>query len=326
MRRLSRGSRLQIGASVSAAASETFNATDYVPSDIQDDITTGRAYYEQFSQAAFSVGPHGSVSMSPAAQEAISGAITGTVLAAFTAAAPGVGAVLALAYALGPKAASGPGLCATDPPHSPYLGDLQSWAHFQSWSGFWGSYTPGAPGSFEAFAYPVLEYNWLLQANCYADKASPAPILLGSLIASWNATHTSDSTRTICRNVIPAAFAGQTYDPIAEALSEAMYVKYTPPLPPNPTFEQATNQTYQGPRSVQTCFTVHNGPVIVKKVLTSLKVRTSNVPLPVAVHLTSNQSSGVGAGTVAVLAAGAAAAYWFGYLGKPLPKFLRRFR
>jgi hypothetical protein len=311
---------------IGQSASFTFNASDYVPSDLQNDVATGRAYYDAFSQAAGAVSVSGGrVSLSPAAQEAVSGAIEATTLGAISVALPGAGAVFALALALAPKAAAGPGVCATDPPASGYLGDLQAWPHFQSWAATWGSYPPAPAGTFEAFANPVLEYNWLLGANCFGDKATPAPILLGSLISSWNAIHTAASTRTICRTVTPAAFAGQQYDPIAEALSEAAYVKYTPPLPPNPTFEQATNQTYQGPRTLSSCFAVHAGPLVVKT-LTMFHVRSA-MPLPVAAKMQSNATPGSGAGVV-VVAAGAGLAYWLystGRLGRVrLPRFLRR--
>jgi hypothetical protein len=308
-----------------AAATLSFDFSQYVPADIQNDAATARAYYDAFSQAAGAVSIKGGVvSMSPAAQEAVSGAIMATTEAAFTAALPGAGAVLALAYALAPKAGAGPGVCATDPPPSPYLGDLQSWQHFQSWASFWGAYAPAAAGSFEATAYAALEYNWLLGANCFADHMTPAPLLLASLIASWNAAHESTSTRTICRTVIPAAFAGQQYDPIAEALSEAAYARYTPPLPPNPTFEQAVNQTYGGPRSLSVCFKINDGPVKVLHVLT-LKLRPSSVPLPVAAKLKANPPATSTAPLLAVAAVSAAAfaGWWVWIAKKPLPRFLR---
>lgn len=307
-----------------AAGALAFDFSQYVPADLQNDTATARSYYNAFSQAAGAVSIKGGVvTLSPAAQEAVSGAILATTEAAIAAGLPGAGAVLALAYALAPKAGAGPGLCATDPPPSPYLGDLQSWPHFQSWASFWGAYAPGAAGTFEATAYGALEYNWLLGANCFADKMTPAPLLLASLIASWNAAHDSTSTRTICRTVVPAAFAGQQYDPIAEALSEAAYAKYTPALPPNPTFEQAVNQTYAGPRSLSACFSIHTGPLKLAHVLT-LHLRPSSVPVPVAAKLTGRRPA-TAAPLLAVAAAGAAAfaGWWVWIAKKPLPRFLR---
>ena len=320
-------SRLSIGASPLAVAAQQFDASAYVPQEIQDDYATGSAYYDQFQQASqiaggVTFGSGGRITLSPQASDAIGGAIDGAVIASV----PVLGEAFAVLLAAGPKAGSGPGVCGTDPPAGAQLSQLQAWPHFVSWQSFYGAYPLGAAGSFEAFANPPLEYNWLLIQNCFGDKAGASPTILAALISSWNALHDSSSTRTITRSgLVPSGWGVPAgYDPIAQALEQALLAKYTPP---NQTFEQATSADggYTGPHGATSSFVVNTGPLKLKP-LTLHFGPSSGVQLPTAVSMATAKtaaSSGVGGGTLVVAAAAALAGWWFLVAKKPLPKLFR---
>jgi hypothetical protein len=319
-------SRLSIGSSAAAALSQEFSATDYVPPELQSDFATGEAYYNSFQQAASGVsfGSGGRVTLSPAAQQAVAGAIEGAVIASV----PVLGEAFAVLLAVAPSAGGGAGVCASSPPAGPLLSQLESWPHFQSWESWNGPYPAGAAGSFESFANPVLEYNWLLSANCYANKAGSSPTILAALVASWNAKHSSSSRRTITRSgLVPAGFTGRPagYDPIAEALEQAILAKYTPTAATQ-TFEQATSGEggYTGPHNASSSFTVNAGPLVLKP-LTLRFGPSSGVQLPVTAKLVGPPlaASGPSGTTIVVLGAAAAAGWWFLVKRKPLPKIFR---
>ena len=334
-RRRARGlgrSRLAIGSSVA----EQFDFGSYVPQGIQDDVATGQAYYNQFQQATqgtVTVGSNGSIHVSDQAAYAYADAVAGVVAAAI----PILGTAFAVLMAVAPHAGAGPGTCA-NPPAGPLPSQLVAWPHFTPWASptSFPRYNPGAPGSFEAFANPILEYNWLLWANCFSNKWTPPAILLASLIASWNATHAGPS-RTITRTgLVQSGFVPYPsgYDPIAEALESALLAKYTAP---DQTFEQATSGAggYSGPYNAASSFQVNAGGLLLKKVLTlhlpPAKTATAQTmaPAPAAA------SSGPSGATIAVVGIAAAAALWGWHqhaarkaffpknLTRKLPRFLR---
>jgi hypothetical protein len=291
-----------MGASVATLA-QTFDVQQYVPQEIQDDYATGSAYYEQFSQVASGIhfGGGGSIQLSDAASKA---ALTG-MTAALTAAVPVLGAALGIILAIAPKAGAGPGVCSTDPPPGPLLSQLQSWDHFVPWNGVTGPY---AAGSFEAFANPVLEYNWLLGSNCFASAMTPAPVLLAALVASWNATHAASSTRQVCRTWHAISYvADPGYDPIADALSQANYALHA-----TKTGAGAFDTGYTGGDLTTMCFAINAGPQVAK-----IKPLTFRGATPAQLALSDAASKPLptltrpsGAGTVAVIGAAAAGAWW----------------
>jgi hypothetical protein len=241
-----------------------FDASDYVPQGIQDDIATGQAYYQQFSSATqgLTIAPGGRIELTDAQSKAALGGITGAMALAGPEGAA-LGLLTAAILALGPKAGAGPGVCSTSPPPGPLLSQLQSWPYFGSWADRFGSYPAAAPNSFESFANPVLEYNWLLWNNCY-DFQTPPPTLLATLIASWNASHDSSSLRTVVRTGLnPSGFNSEanTYDPIANALEMAFLSKYVPAA--GQTFEQATTPS-GAPNGVSSSFAINNGTEIIR--------------------------------------------------------------
>jgi hypothetical protein len=318
-------SRLTIGASAASAIYQQFDVSSYIPQELQDDFATGQAYYNQFAQAASGVsfGPGGRVTLSPAAQAAVAGAIEGAVIASV----PVLGEAFAVLLAVAPQAGGGGGVCASDPPAGPLLDQLEAWPHFQSWESFNGPYPKPSPGSFESFALPVLEYNWLLGANCYSNKAGSSPTILAALIASWNAKHSSSSMRTISRSgLVPSGFTGTPpgYDPIAQALEQAILAKYTPAGPQS--FEQATSGEggYVGPHNVSSSFVVNAGPLIVRP-LTLKFGPSSGVALPTTAKLSGPPPAAAArtTTTLVLLGGAAAAAWWFLGLKKPLPKLFR---
>lgn len=239
---------------------QQFDVAQYVPPDIQNDYNTASQYYDQFSQATQGVSvKNGRVELSPAATQAALAGFT----AALTAVNPILGGAFAAFLALAPKAGSGPGVCTTDPPPGPGLSQLQAWKYYTPWSSMYGSYPLGAPGSFEAFANPLLEYNWALSANCFSSKWTPSPALLATLIATWNARHQGPS-RTISRSGLnPVGFnPPANYDPIANALETAILVHCTSSYQGNDPFEQAVNISCT-PNNVTSSFAINNGPAIV---------------------------------------------------------------
>jgi hypothetical protein len=248
---------------------EQFDLKSYVPQGIQDDYATGASYYAQFQQATqgISVGPHGTIQVSDAAASNLLYTMAAAASAAVPVAAPFISAFLAL-YAALPHAGAGPGVCSTSPPPGPSPAQLTSWSHFWPWSSTYGGYTPGAANSFEAFANPILEYNWLLGANCYSEQMVAPPILLATLVAAWNSRHSASSKRTISRSFQHInSFGGNSgYDPIADALMTAIVVNNTH-LPANPSFAEATNpNAYTGPDQATSTFQVNDGPIILKPI------------------------------------------------------------
>jgi hypothetical protein len=307
--------RLALG-SAAATVAEQFDLQQYVPPDLLSDASTAADYYQQFSSAAGGVSfVNGRLELSDAASQAV---LEGMVAALN--AVPVIGQALDLILALGPKAGAGPGVCATDPPNVPAgtvptLAQLQAWPHFQSWAGFNGSYPAASAGSFEAFANPVLEFNWLLKSNCFPQLYTPPPIVLATLIAAWNATHQATSTRPICRSFQHLkSFGAETlYDPIADALFWAIQAdpKYQGPAPAG-AWWAGGGTIYDGPDTGALCFSVNTGATIVRiKPLTfrgatpaQLSLRNAGSAIAKATAPTSSVA------TVAVLGAAAAGAWW----------------
>lgn len=247
-----------IGQSAGAQVQD-FVVTNYVPADIQNDVATGTAYYNQFQQATSGVSfKNGTLQLSPAASQAALGAFE----AGLTAAAPVLGVALAAFLAIAPKAGAGPGQCVSNPPPGPLLSQLQGWSDFLSWQKFFGPYNVGAPGSFEAWANPILEYNWILDNNCYSNKWIPPAILLATLVSAWNAKHMGPA-RKICRSGLnpPSWGLGPGYDPIANALENALVVHCPPPPSTGNAFEDATAPRPPcTPNNVTSCVAVNGGP------------------------------------------------------------------
>jgi len=251
-------------ASIAGQINEQFDLTSYVPDDIQTDVATGAAYYESFNKApqGVTLGPNGTIQISDAASQAVLQAMAATAAAAVPIAGPVFAGLLEL-YNVAPHASGGAGTCA-NPPRSNSPLDLTSWPNFTSWASFNGSYGPDAPGSFEAYANPILEYNWLLAQNCFPQAKLPPQVLLASLIASWNAKHAPSSTRVVQRvfDHITSFGANPNYDPIADALYNAIVAKYTH-LPDNATFADLVNPAnYNGPDQTTSSFTVNTGGLI----------------------------------------------------------------
>lgn len=318
---LARSRYRAIGQSASQiAAAVHFNAADYVPPELIADASTARGYYDQFSNAAQGVSiVNGRVELSDAASQAALGGIE----AGLTAIAPPLGAALAAFLALAPKAGPGPGVCASDPPSGPLLSQLQAWKHFTSWASFFAPYPAPAPGSFEAFANPPLEYNWLLFANCYSNKWVAPAVLLATLVAAWNGVHQGSSTRTICRSGLnPSGFGiGPGYDPIANALETAIQAACPPPA--GATFEQIANAPPCEPQNATSCFAVHSGPLIVHLIPLTLHPTPAQAGLmaaaakPISTQ-TAAQAAAIPTGLVVAGGLGLAAWVW----RKPLARLL----
>lgn len=307
-------------AAAQIAGAVNFHAADYVPPELINDADTARGYYDQFSSAAQGVSiVHGRLELSDGASQAALGGIE----AGLTAIAPPLGAALAAFLALAPKAGPGPGVCATDPPQGPLLSQLQAWSHFTSWPSFFSPYTVGAAGSFEAFANPPLEYNWLLFANCYSNKWVPPAILLATLVAAWNGTHQASATRTICRKGLnPSGWGlGPGYDPIANALESAILAAC--PTPAGATFEELANAPPCEPQNAASCFAVHSGPLIVKLIPLTLHLTPAHAGLVAATRKpistqTAVQAAAIPTGLVVAGGLGLAAWIW----RKPLARLL----
>jgi len=315
---LARSRYRSIGQGAAVSGAVQFAASEYVPADIQNDAATAKGYYDQFQSATQGVSiVGGRVELSDGASQAALGGIE----AGLTAAAPVLGAALAAFIALAPKAGAGPGVCATDPPAGPLLSDLQAWAHFTSWPSFFAPYTVGAPGSFEAFANPILEYNWLLWANCYSNKWIPPAILLATLVSAWNGNH-KGPTRTICRaGLNPSGFGlGPGYDPIANALESAILAKCPPPPA---DFESFINAPPCEPQNVSSCVTINDGPLVLHILPLTLRMTPAQWGLVSATSKapstqTAVQASAVPTGLVVAGGLGLAAWIW----RKPLARML----
>jgi hypothetical protein len=219
-----------------------------------------------------------------------------------------LGVLTASILALGPKAGSGGGVCSTSPPPGPLLSQLKSWAYFSSWADRFGSYPAPIPNSFESFANPVLEYNWLLWNNCY-DFQTPPPTLLASLIASWNAVHESTSQQSVVRTGLnPAGFnpEGQPYDPIANALEMALLSKYANVPVSGQTFQQAITPS-AAPNGVASTFTINSGPLIDPRSHTlslTLRPSASTAAPSAAKTAVGISAAAVGSLTIAAIAIG----------------------
>ena len=174
-----------------------------------------------------------------------------------------------------PGAAAGPGMCVTDPPSSPDWPTLRQWKYYQPWGYPSSSTYPAAKaGTFEAYAYPILEYNLVLQNNCFADKSTPSSVLLGNLLSAWNLTHGGPSRTEKVTGInpdCPLVGSGSNryfdcskapinrWDPIAEALNEKMVELY----PPGPG---EIGLSSKAPMNVTMDYTVNDGPLIQKHV------------------------------------------------------------
>jgi hypothetical protein len=328
-----------IGDAMSDASSlaQTFHATDYVPASVQNDYATGVGYYQQFQNATAGASVvNGTVQLSDQASDAVLTTLVTTVAQMV----PVLGQAFAVFMALAPKAGPGPGTCA-DPPAGPAPNQLRAWPHYTSWAKFFGAYPQAAAGTFEAFANPILQYNWELGANCFQSQWVPAPGLLAMLVASWNATHAGPS-RTITRTGLnPTGFGlPKGYDPIASALEDAVIAKSSP-APGASTgpisWSQSEAQTSAAPHNVSSSFTVNSGPLIVKTITLKLTPKpTTTVGPAVKAVAPAPATSGSTAALVATVALAGACALWIftrrrkhlpvvpRNLAKKLPKPVRR--
>ncbi len=241
-------------------------------------------------------------------------------------------------------AAAGPGVCATNPPSSPDYPTLKSWAYFHPWGYPSGSsYNSGKPGSFEAYANPILEYNAALVNNCFVAQAQIKSVLLAHLIAAWNATHagplgphpqpgpwhevartginpnctvrTNGSSRYFDCSNVPI----NVWDPIADALEESFAEKY-PPRPGTSDFAISS----LAPMNVTMSFAVNDGqPIAQPAVKTAhlLLVHHPSLTPSTAVAKPIARASSAAPVLVAggIAAAGALAVHTFGW-----PAFARR--
>ena len=325
VRRLRRG----LGDPLSAgAAVVNNNLPDLIPPEIKGDAATAVAYYNAASAATsgVTVGKDSrgfpNIQLSPGAYSAATDAILGVWGAAF----PIGAAAYALLMALAPKAGAGPGTCVSDPVHvsnpaAPTLAELRAWPHFRGWTDTYSPYSIAAPGSFEAQANPLLEWNWTLATNCFSAIASPAPVLLAALVHSWNQAHSNASTRTITRcglvsPGVPAPGGGwqkdpPSYDPIAQALDVSVQMAHQTP-------NCSAFDCYSGPQNVCSSFTINTGPLLLKAL--HLPSSRAGASAPAA-----SASSSSGGGLLALLALGGAAAFVVHAGGvAPAMKILRR--
>lgn len=249
---------------------------------------------------------------------------------------PWAGALFDAWFSQQSGATSGPGVCNTDPPKASDWPTLRTWAHYQDWaypdpSG----YDHGPPGSFEAWANPQLEYNIVLDVNCFGDKTQSNASLLAHLLAVWNTTHAGPSrtvkvtrinaacSRDSCPNPIP-------YTPITRALAEAFADKF-----PNGDYVNADGYIVQGtgtPVNATASFTVNDGPLIVPpKKVAVLKLPPSHPLATTAVRAASTavetgaSSPGGTAAAVATVGLVGAAGVFFYLRGLPpvLARLLR---
>lgn len=186
--------------------------------DVQGTISKVQGAQQVAANLQSSIQQYGNTDPNALQQNAWQGIVTG-----FNAILPGAGTALDQIYDLLPHAAAGPGDCASDPPSDP--SNLSAWAHYTSWQSRFGSYAAPAPGSFEAFAYPLIVRNAELQDNCFTSLMVPWNVLLAGLVASWNATHAGPA-QTVTRTGL-TRFGGDS-DPLATAMS---YATMGTPLP-----------------------------------------------------------------------------------------------
>ena len=240
-----------------------FDATSYVPPEIVGGVNTLVSYYSQAKAAAqtVTVGPHGSVQISDAGAKTVETAIIGAASIILPELGIAYAAFLALQAVL-PQAGSGPGVCATDPPLGSAPSQLTAWPNFKSWASFYGPYLPGPADSFEAYANPQLEYNWLLFANCFSNSPSyvPPQAMLAMLISTWNSAHMATSVRTISRSGLnpPGFSSAPNYDPIANALEIDVVAKAMPQG--DLTFQQQIDAATNTPHNVTSSFQINDGP------------------------------------------------------------------
>jgi hypothetical protein len=293
----------------------SFNLDQYLPQDVQTDEATAAGYYSTFKSAtqgiSFGKDSQGfpNIQLSPQAQQY---ALDSMALAAQVVPVAGqaFGVFLVLLQVL-PQAGAGPGVCSTSPPPGPSLDQLRAWPNFTSWQSTNGGYGPDVPGTFEAYANPLLEYNWLLGANCFSGNQTPSPMLLAQLLAAWNANHEGPA-RTISRTGLnPAGWnTPPLFDPIAEALQNTWIGQNLPPNA-NSSFENAINALQNTPHDVTMNMTVNGGPEIIstpKRTIVPLTLHftpssfaTTAAPPPSPVKKAA-QVVGVAAGTAGLTA------------------------
>lgn len=179
--------------------------------DVQGTISKVQGAQQVASNLQSSIQQYGNTDPNALQANAWQGIVTG-----FNAILPGAGTALDQVYNLLPHAAAGPGDCVSDPPSDP--SNLSAWPHYMSWQTRFGPYAPPAPGSFEAFAYPLIVRNAELQDNCFPSLMVPWNVLLAGLVASWNATHAGPA-QTVTRTGL-TRFGGDS-DPLATAMSYA---------------------------------------------------------------------------------------------------------
>lgn len=250
--------------------------------------------------------------------------------------APWASALFNAWFSQQPGAGAGPGVCSQDPPASPDWPTLKTWSHYMGWDPISGSPEPHpTPGTFDAWAMPQLEYNFVLLNNCYDQLAQPPEQLLAHLIATWNATHAGPAVTYKVTGInpdCPIVGSGTNrhfdcshapinrWDPIAAALS-AQFTAMHP---------CGFGQNCNVPSNVTMTYTVNTGPELKK--VANIRIRLhGNAPAasspaaaaaPVTIPAAAPMTPGAKAATVAVVGlAGAAGAYF--YL-RGVPSFLAK--
>lgn len=199
--------------------------------DVQGTLSTVRGAQAAASNVQSAIQQYGDTSEAAVQQNTWSGVVAG-----YNEIVPGSGTVLDQIYQNMPHAASGPGECVTDPPDP---ANLSAWKYFKSWETVHGSYIQ-PPGTFEAWAYPLIKQNAAFEDNCFPQFVVPWAVELASLVAGWNATHYGPTTTTTRSNL--RAWGG-TADPLAYAMAMATL----PPTAPGQFFSAGQNV---GPDSV----------------------------------------------------------------------------
>lgn len=229
---------------------------------------------------------------------------------------PYLGALFNAWFSQQPGAGAGPGVCATSPPPASDWPTLRAWGSYCGWDSLdCSAGYPTGQGAFEDWANPQLEYDLVLQNNCFSSKATPPAQLLAHLIAAWNGVH-AGPTRVVTRTGInpncPLVGSGSSrhfdcskapinvWDPIALALTDAFEAQY-PPRPGTSDFGIAGN----APQNVTMTFTVNDGSQYGAKTVT-LKLPPKATPAA-PTSTTAGNVARVGAvaaaGTIAVWAA-----------------------
>jgi hypothetical protein len=283
-----------------------------IPPEIAGDVGAAVSYYQQAAAATSNIkvvkDSNGwpTVQLSPKAQ-----AVVVDLVNTYAYTIPVLGQLYAILVALAPQAGAGPGTCSTDPVHvanpaAPTMAELQAWPHFWGWTDEYSPYPVAAAGTFEAYANPILEWNWTLNTNCFSSIATQPAVLLASLTHSWNQAHSGTTTRVVTRSGlqatgVPAPGGGwekdpPSYDPIAQALDQAVGLQYTDP-------NCSAFDCYNGPTNTSTSFTINTGPLA-----STTLAAIQQLQAAIAAAVAQNPSAPSAAATTAKTAAGVTAA------------------